>query len=196
MLDIYWALMPADYDDEPIYPPKRQEAIDCTKNPAVRRERYFAWKLLEHGLKQSLGKSIMEIDPYVSADGKWLSDSCFFSISHSNDAVAVAISDSPVGIDIERKREIDHDAFSRRILTNLEQRELKARANKNDFILELWTKKESIYKMIGKPPFVPSRLECNEYTTSTFSEKIGDNDYIISVCSDEINDASIIEYKL
>lgn len=188
MLDIYLAALPSVYSEMPVYPPERQEVIDSTKNRAVRRERYFVWRLLEYGVKKSLSKSVEDIMPYISESGKWLSDSCYFSLAHTDGAVAVAISDVPVGIDIERERGIDIDAFSRRILTDSERDALLTSPDKNQFLIEYWTKKESIYKMSGTPPFSPSKIECSDYAVSTHRLNVANTEYFVSVCTEKSSD--------
>ena len=196
MLDIYIAKLPTDYSEEAVYPPERQKIIENTKNKDVRRERYFVWRLLERAVMQSLGKTLEDISPYINNNGKWLSDKCYFSLSHTDCAVAVAVSDSPVGIDIEAYRKIDIDAFGERILSSNERAELENESDKNGFIIELWTKKESIYKMNGTPPFVPSKIETKDYQTLTYHEWINDKKCCVSVCSSSISDAKITKIIL
>ena len=193
MLDIYTARVSDLYKEEELYPPRRQEIINNTKSPEVRRERIAVWRLLEYAVKISLGKSMHEISPYLDENGKWLSEGCCFSLAHSNGAIAVAISDSQVGIDIERQRDVDIEAFSRRVLTPFERLRFDGENDKNRYIIELWTKKESIYKFNGSPPFVPSKLECKNYKTKTFSEKIDGINYFISVCSEKIDEIKLIK---
>lgn len=73
-----------------------------------------------------------------------------FNISHSGDIVAVALSTSEVGIDIEMdddKR--DYDALAKRYFG---PNELKTYQNSNQKIetfLSLWTKKEAFHKHVG-----------------------------------------------
>ena len=196
MLNIYTAQVPLLYEEKEVYPKERQEMIKSTKNEAVRRERYFVWKLLEYAVKDSLDKSLEEIEPYMSESGKWLSDKCFFSLSHSDGAAAVAISDAPVGVDIEAKREIDALLFSKRILTESERATLQDSENVNDCVLLMWCKKESIYKMIGKPPFAPSKMETEDYPLVTRTEMIWDKEYFVSACSDKKGDAHFFNITL
>ena len=185
MLDIYVTRIKDSYADVDVYPPNRQEIINNTKNIEVKRERIGVWCLLEYGIKKSLGKRLADISPYLDENGKWLSNSCFFSLSHSNGVAVVAISDALVGIDIECKREIDINAFSRRIFTESERKDAEMQIDKNKFMIQHWTKKESIYKMIGKQPFIPSNIECSLYPVKTIIKMIDGYEYYISVCSDK-----------
>ena len=183
MLDIYTAKIPSDVVMEVVYPKERQDLIESTKNPTVRRARYCVWRLFEYALKNSLGFEIKNIDVYRSESGKWLSDDFYFSLSHTDGIVAVAISDFPVGIDVEKVREVDVDAFSKRVLTENERNALSLMASPCDNIIKLWTAKESIYKMLGTSPFVPSKIDVADYRIATFQEYLGDDKYYLTVSS-------------
>ena len=183
MLDIYTAKIPSDVVMEAVYPKERQDLIESTKNPTVRRARYCVWRLFEYALKNSLGLEIKNIDVYRSESGKWLSDDFCFSLSHTDGIVAVAISDFPVGIDVEKVRDVDIDAFSKRVLTENERNALSLMASPCDNIIKLWTAKESIYKMLGTSPFVPYKIDVADYRIATFQEYLGDDKYYLTVSS-------------
>lgn len=79
----------------------------------------------------------------------------FVSISHSGDFVASAISDTPVGIDLEVKREIKPD-FLRRALNEEEfafvrdnESHCHSRQERMRF-LQVWTAKEAYLKLTGE----------------------------------------------
>lgn len=72
----------------------------------------------------------------------------FFSISHCQKAIAVAISDEPVGIDVESFRKAD-DALLSRTMNSSEIRLINASDNKERAFIELWTKKEAVFKLMG-----------------------------------------------
>ena len=85
-------------------------------------------------------------DTYVYADRKPMrKDGLYMSLTHTNGACAAAISESPVGIDIERPRTI-RETLAKRVLTQEEYAEYAASRNKDMYFLEKWTKKESEYK--------------------------------------------------
>ncbi len=68
----------------------------------------------------------------------------FFSISHCKEAIAVAIDDQPVGIDVEAIRNVDQDL----ILRTMNEEEQQQIHSNRDFT-RLWTQKEAILKMEG-----------------------------------------------
>ena len=56
MLDVYVAPLPVrPMDSTPLLPRERQEQIDGVSNAALKKEKYFVWRLLEKALSQSLG---------------------------------------------------------------------------------------------------------------------------------------------
>lgn len=109
-----------------------------------------------------------------------------YNISHTRNAVAVALSDAPIGIDIERIRDIDiniaHDIFTDNELAYLFSKE-------NDYkqrFFTLWTKKEALIKYGGKG--LPSNLKSFDVTESlpaTSISTITADEYVISICSDK-----------
>ena len=76
----------------------------------------------------------------------------YFSVSHSDDQVAVAISRAPVGVDIERVRaDCSWDAIAA-ICFHPTERALLQRGNETascEAFFEIWTRKEAYLKGIG-----------------------------------------------
>lgn len=93
-----------------------------------------------------------EISP-LDASGFGISDSPltvpFFNLSHSGDFVMLAISDTPVGCDIERlhKAILSHHVFHKNELALLSS--LPEGDARNREFLRLWTAKEAFLKAIG-----------------------------------------------
>ena len=73
----------------------------------------------------------------------------FFSISHCNKAVCVAISEKNIGTDIEIIRKYS-ESVVRRVFTEKEASELEKTAEKDKFFFQIWTLKESIIKFDGR----------------------------------------------
>ena len=68
-----------------------------------------------------------------------------FSVSHSGDAVICAVSDNPVGIDIEKIREVRF-GIAQRFAT---AQELEYIGENTERFFEIWTLKEAYFKCIG-----------------------------------------------
>lgn len=71
-----------------------------------------------------------------------------FSLSHCPEAVACAVSDHPVGIDIESTGHYTIEV-ARHVMDNDEIRQIEASAQPAVTFTRLWTMKESLYKLTG-----------------------------------------------
>ena len=152
-----------DVSDAPILDAKRAEYIEKATDPRTRRERRAAWQLLLTGLK-ARGIDPEKIEITREECGRWTSPEVCFSLSHTRDAVAVAVADKPVGIDIEEIKERDITALSRRALTEREREELDMAPPEESLtrFYEIWCKKEAYFKTLGSDAFVPNRVESAE----------------------------------
>ena len=117
--------------------------------------------------------------PYFS------SQELFFSISHAKDTVAVALSDTPVGIDIEfidERRDIL--SLSRRFFAPDEHKTISESNSPTEDFFALWTKKEALAKITGEGLAAICRADKldESYSFSLFSLNVGDARAYISVC--------------
>lgn len=131
------------------FPKVRLDYINSISNEDRKKQSICVWFLLNKVL-EILDYDVANIDFNVSEDGKWSVDQnlFYFSLTHSLNIVAVAISDSAVGIDVE--------LFSNKIL-KLEKKLLKQSENisieeKIENLTKCWTEKEAIYKANKKLP--------------------------------------------
>lgn len=72
----------------------------------------------------------------------------YFSISHCKHAIAVVVSESPVGMDVESIRKID-DSLIEYTMSIQEQAFIQKSENPDATFTELWTRKESLLKFKG-----------------------------------------------
>jgi 4'-phosphopantetheinyl transferase len=77
-----------------------------------------------------------------------LSGGPYFSLSHSKRGIAVAISDEPIGIDIEAIRPLS-EGLVQKAMNPQEQAQIAAAANPEQEFIRLWTRKEAYVKMQG-----------------------------------------------
>lgn len=146
----------------PVWPPERQAQLDATVSEPQRLARYALWKLLEHALWDGLGLRLQELKLQLQ-DSKWSCPECFFSLSHSDGAVAVAVSDAPVGVDIQAHRE-PQPALAKKILTQrqLDTYDRLPEAEKKIWLLERWCEKESLFKRSNETLFQPKKWESDD----------------------------------
>lgn len=71
-----------------------------------------------------------------------------FNISHCSRGIACAVSDNPVGIDIEKIQY--NDLTAQKVLDSDEYKKTKASCNPAGTFTEFWTKKESLLKLTGQ----------------------------------------------
>ncbi|MBQ9297290.1 MAG: 4'-phosphopantetheinyl transferase superfamily protein [Paludibacteraceae bacterium] len=71
-----------------------------------------------------------------------------FSISHCREAIAVALDDHPVGIDVEGIRHADPELIAR-TMNPAEQQFIRQAGNPERAFTRLWTRKEAVLKCQG-----------------------------------------------
>ena len=163
LADLYISAIP-DKPIESVYPTERQNYIYSTKNEELQKQRYYVWKLLEYALKNSFGYSMENINFKFNKSGKWECDKCFFSLSHTKDIVAVALSEKVIGTDIESTERQVSPTLYNKILTEKETDEYLSLNEKDqkEFILKKWCQKESIFKIQSENVFNPKKIETDK----------------------------------
>lgn len=79
-----------------------------------------------------------------------------FNASHSGELALVAVAGQPLGVDLERCREMaDAELVARRFFTPNEVAVQRAAADPNRLFLQHWTRKEAIIKAVGKGLSMP-----------------------------------------
>lgn len=185
MIYVYVAKLPLTESAEALSNIERQAEINSISNERVRREKYYVWRLLEYAMRQSLGIDPTEVEFKKGTSGKWTCDACEFSLSHSGDALAVAISKEPVGVDIERERIKRPDAMADFILTANERREYENISNeaKEKYLIYKWCEKESAFKLQNKASFKPAQIETAEFFSTVTETELLFEKYILAVSS-------------
>lgn len=145
-------------------PKERRQYVMSINDDKRKRQSVFVWKLLESALKSEFNFGD-EIEFYQK-DGEWFVNekNVKFSLSHSNDMVVVAVSNSRVGVDVE--------LCSSKILKLAKKfPEINDLDDKIEALTLLWTKKESEYKA--------------KVLGNSFSEKVFvlNERYVISACA-------------
>ena len=186
---VYYGNIPDHLGDRELYPPERMEQISRCRNEKAKREKYWAWVLLEKALLDAFGFDIANLKFTKLDNNKWICDKCSFSISHTEGAVAVAVSTSEVGIDIEKRRAL-RSGLEGKILTDreiipLQNMSLKER---EEYLLIKWCEKEAIFKAHSGEALMPRTIETSKHKTETFTVDISGAEYIIAVFSGDGTD--------
>lgn len=170
-------------------PPARERELNACLNVNVRQSKYYVFKLLELALTHVYGKSLRQVELNKNAFGKWTCDACELSLSHCADIAVVALSDKPVGVDVEL---IDVARFDerlqRRIFTDgemllAEQMSSKRRA---DYANRLWTVKEALFKLDGNKAFNPRLTDAYACRFNTVRVADGDKRYYLTTASNSV----------
>ena len=185
MIDVYISELPDKVLGEPLVTKERQSEIDAISNERVRREKYYVWRLLEYALKNSLGVSIADAELKKGDTGKWTSSVCELSLSHSGKALAVALSDNAVGVDVERIRIRSLGKMAEHILTEREREEYSniPSERKQEHLICKWCQKEAIFKLQNLKSFNPSKTETGDFFCQTDSVEMCGEKYILSVAA-------------
>ena len=125
--------------------------------------------------------------------GKWECDKFFFSLSHTDTSVAVAVSNSRCGVDIENlgRGQMYGKETLEKMMKHAFTEEERARSQESPVeFLKIWTAKESIFKASGDNNFFPQKTDTSSQKTSTFV--FGDEDIVLSVCGENSESARIV----
>lgn len=180
-----------------VYPLERQAEIDESRSEKVKLEKFTVWKLLEVAINDCFSKNISDFNFHKAKNGKWLTKEFYFSLSHTTGVACVAVSKTPVGIDVENLKSFQNKVYRKEAATfNKIATEKENTIYKNpsiSLLSELWTKKEAIFKSGKKSVFMPSKIETGDYNAKTFKLNLFGEDYVTSVC---VKDDIAVKYSL
>ncbi len=131
------------------------QTVDAQRQEEALRYRHMfgqycclrSWEMLRE-LLQRLGIEHMGEWRYNEYRKPYLKEGPYFSISHCKNAIAVAVYEQEVGIDIESIRKAD-EALVERTMNRVEQEQIARVASADEAFTALWTRKEAVLKMRG-----------------------------------------------
>lgn len=173
---IYWFRNPNNLSDDaladllPHLPQQQQDIVANIKNHRHRCEQVIAYIMLcyaiEHNLLEINGDGAV-IKEYPNSELRiqysvlpfWSFgehgkpyiinyEGIHFNISHCGEAVAVAVSDREVGIDVEGRRKFS-DGLLQRAFSDEEQTFVLSSADPEKDFARIWTRKEAWFKYTG-----------------------------------------------
>jgi len=196
MLDIYIATIPEKVNIKKLYPKERDIEIKNCKNEKVIKEKYYVWKLLEYAVNNSFKYKFNKIKFIKNENGKWTCKEFYFSLSHSNNVVAVGISQNPVGIDIEEISKFENKKIEKYVLSNeeLTYYEKLEETEKVEYLAKMWTSKESMFKSLNEKHFSPSNIKPKN--TKSVKLNINNKDYYLSVTNENFERYTLHKVEL
>ena len=159
---------------------ERKTRCLALKNPQRQKQCIVADYLARKMISAHCNVSPCEVEIRKTEDGKpYLpNNNLYISISHSSNLVCCALSETPIGIDIERIRPISTETKNH--ICTPEEREYLNTTDSDRRFFELWTKKEALYKMgITLPLSRISALHPEEYGAEISMELL--ENYVISI---------------
>ncbi len=164
---------------------EKQEKIKRFRFDIDRKLCLYSELLVRYHACQELSLSNKEIVFGKSKNGKpFLLDypKFYFNISHTRNAIAIAFSNSAIGIDIESIKPIDL-AIAKRFFTSFEQKYIISHDNPDYAFYKVWTKKEAYIKHIGTGLSTPlNSFNVLDDSLGTMMYTFSVEQYIISIC--------------
>jgi len=143
-------------------------------------EKYFGWRLLQIAFDETFGVNVDNLNPRQLETGKWIIDNYYFSISDSGKYVMVGVSTKPLGVDVQKIREVPYDHFVNREMCPEEIEYYLGKKPWEHYYEHV--EKESIYKCYGKGPIEWKKINTLKYKDRLHSGEFGD--YLYSICSE------------
>lgn len=165
--------------------PSRQKKCKQLKNETAQKQCIAADHLARTALSEHMHLPPEDIPVSRSASGKPYVEGnpIYFSISHSERKVICAVSEFPVGIDIERIRPVPA-ARQERICTPEELKYLRSSKDgtqRNLRFLYLWTRKEAVFKIEGRLPRQDNKIDVATVPAGWKVETRTEDGFMISV---------------
>ena len=162
-------------------PQERIEKVSRLRSPLHKALSAVAYLLLGYALAEKYGIDERVRFEYGRNGKPMLRDfpDIHFNLSHCKNAVACAVSDEAVGVDIQHITPIS-DKVARRGMTDCEYEAFKASSAADDYFCEIWTVKESFLKCTGQG--ITSELRALAADEIMDKKIIKGNNYFCCVC--------------
>ena len=130
--------------------PQRREQALKFKFEQGQRLSVLAYLLLKKGLREAYGITENPVFEYGEHGKPSIvgHPEIHFNLSHCKEAVVCAVSDSPVGADVESIREY-HESLVRYTMNDDEVHQIESSEHPDVAFIRLWTMKEAVLKLIG-----------------------------------------------
>lgn len=176
---------------------KMEDRLRCIYGEVMARQ--ILGKYLEKNSSEIVFKRNSYGKPKVQGEA------IFYNISHSGDYVLCAVSDQPVGVDIEKQKEMDL-GIAENFFTKEEYLWLLSQENETDAFFRLWTLKESYVKWCGMGLSIPlnsfytkilqgKALFYSQGQCKAYGKEYSLNGYRIALCSEFNSFPSYIKIK-
>jgi 4'-phosphopantetheinyl transferase len=161
---------------------QRREKALRFRHEAGRRQSVAAYRLLQRALEEEYGITEPQELAFGEHGKPYLKEhpEIHFSLSHCRMAVACAVSDRPVGIDIESIRSY-RENLAAYVLNEVDLKEVKQAERPEVEFIKRWTQKEAFLKLTGQG-ISNAMKELDMSGTWSHTEVCLENDYVWTVC--------------
>ena len=149
----------------------------------------FAAQVLRRAYREVFRLNLDELNLRRLSNGKLTCDKGYFSISHSGSYVAVAVSERPVGVDIQKYNGEKVLDVAKKFFTEAEKRQLAESDGKIDCFYLTWCKKEALWKSLDAQPPTIATVETSNAPFTTSILNLDGEKYYLAITGD----AKIIE---
>ena len=123
---------------------------------------------------------------YNEHGAPYLENGPYFSISHCKQGIAVAVSEVPIGIDIEAIRPLN-ESLVRKTMNSKEQAQILSSSSPEIAFIRLWTQKEAYVKMQGTGIIADMHdILCNAADVQWAEMLDVEKKYIFTLCKKDI----------
>lgn len=176
---VYLGKVPREFGVESVGYAPRDEQIAYDTQPR-KGLRQYAWIALTRAIAEFV--QVVGCDeplPSLLQSGKWVAANCYLSLSHTDGYVAAAVSDLPVGVDIERtNRRLAKGLYERIVCGN--EKALYT-APDNTQLLQLWTAKEAVFKQTdNNDGLTISQIDTTTHKVQTTATE----EFVLSIATD------------
>ena len=161
---------------------RREQALKF-RHEQGRRLCVLAYQLLKQGLREAYGITENPVFEYNEHGKPSIvgHPEIFFNLSHCKEAVACAISDCPIGIDVESIRRYK-ESLVRYTMNDEEVRRIESSSDPASAFIRFWTMKEAVTKLIGTGISNDMKTVLNRTDLQFETHKCLEKGYIYSVC--------------
>lgn len=107
-----------------------------------------------------------------------------YNISHTRNAIAIGVSEIPIGVDIEKNKLADLEIATRFFCKRELNYIISGNEEQERLFYHIWTKKEAYIKWLGRGLSIPlTTFDVTDAEIEWLLNTIEINDYLISVCS-------------
>lgn len=163
----------------------RREKVCLFKHEQGRKECAYSYLLLCQALQKVYGMDVQPEFSYGEHGKPFLKDyaDIHFNLSHCRNAIACAVSDRPVGIDVERIGRFK-ESVARHVLNDAEYHHVVTSSAPDEEFTRLWTQKEAIVKLTGRGIDDDLKNLLSKYNNvSVHTDVYSDKGYVVSVAT-------------